>query len=166
MDTWTDRLSEYVDGDLDATSHAALSQHLAQCGECSAIVADLRFIAASAASLPDVGPRTDLWAGIAASIGAPTSHTPTLVAQDAARVIPLHTERMRRRSITLSLPQLAAAAVVLLALGGTAVWNLRPVDASRTIEAVGLRPRSPQAALGRAALKGRVIPMCSMRIWL
>ena len=139
MDNWTDRLSEYVDGDLDATSHAALSQHLAECDECSAIVADLRFIAASAASLPDAEPATDLWSGIAAAIGAPnavvSSGAPGRVAQDPARVIPLHTERVRRRSITLSFPQLAAAAVLLLALGGTAVWNLRPANAPRTIAA-------------------------------
>ena len=130
MDAWTDRLSEYIDGELDATSAAALEQHLRECAECSAIVADLRLIAADAAELEAVEPATDLWAGIAAQIGA-----------SGAPAISLDAHRGRRRSITMTMPQLAAAAILLLALGGTAVWQMAPKRGAPAV-AGGNRPGS------------------------
>ena len=33
-DHWTDRLSEYLDGDLTAGERTALEAHLAPCGVC------------------------------------------------------------------------------------------------------------------------------------
>ena len=38
-DTWNDRLSEYLDGELEPRERAALETHLAGCVECRA---DLR----------------------------------------------------------------------------------------------------------------------------
>jgi anti-sigma factor RsiW len=148
MDNWTDKLSEYIDGELDATSAAALEQHLRGCEACSAIVADLRVIAAGAAALPDATPANDLWSGIAAQIGAPAgaAHSAEASGTSAdARVISLDAHRSPRRSVTLSMPQLAAAAVVLLALGGTAVWQMHP-SKSATV-AIGTRTNSDTAAL-------------------
>ena len=33
-DKWTDRLSAYLDGELDSVDRAALEAHLEQCDEC------------------------------------------------------------------------------------------------------------------------------------
>ena len=41
-DAWTDRLSEYVDGELDAAERGALEVHLQLCGRCTGTVAGLR----------------------------------------------------------------------------------------------------------------------------
>ena len=67
-DIWTNRLSEYLDGELDATERAALEAHLATCGHCYATLADLRDVVAHAKTLVDREPAKDLWAGIRAGL--------------------------------------------------------------------------------------------------
>lgn len=130
MDTWTDRLSEYMDGELNATDASALEQHLRECAECATTLADLRLITAQAGVLETREPTRDLWAGIAAEIGAKDN------------VISLDAHRKTKRSVTLSMPQVAAAAVVLLALGGIAVRQMQPSrDDQRTV-ATATQPTS------------------------
>lgn len=55
-DPWIDRLSEYVDGELDDVTSAALEGHLVTCDECRAITEDLRQIAIRARALPERRP--------------------------------------------------------------------------------------------------------------
>ncbi len=100
-----ERLSAYLDGELDGPDRAAADAHLTECAECRAALEDLRQLALRAGTLEDRPPATDLWAGIAARLSAPAP----------VPVIPL------RRRFTFSLPQLAAAAVVLMALSSGAV---------------------------------------------
>src|SRR5687768_2462955 len=96
----TDRLSEYITGDLDAPERAQVEQHLAGCADCRQLATDLRGIMTSASSLGDSAPARDLWAGV------------------AARIAPL---RARRR-FSFTLPQLAAAGIALMLLSGGMVW--------------------------------------------
>ncbi|MEO5511889.1 MAG: zf-HC2 domain-containing protein [Longimicrobiales bacterium] len=135
MDEWTERLSEYVDGELDDGTRSELERHITGCDECRAIIADLRFVVASAAALEDADPPVDLWNGIAAQIGA-TTHG----ASQAARIIPIDAHRKSHRSFTLSIPQLAAAATVLLVLGGAAVYTLRPDSNTQIAANNGVAP--------------------------
>jgi len=109
-DAWTDRLSEYIDGELDAAETAALEQHLKECDACAAIVVELRAVVGSATLAGGIEPERDLWQGIAARIGAQPA------------VIPI---RRSPRRFSFSAPQLAAAAVVLMALSGGAVYLLQ-----------------------------------------
>ena len=104
-DPWTARLSEYVDGELPADERVELERHLETCDECRTIVGDLGRLRDAAGQLADQEPPRDLWAGIEARIGG------------EARVLPL------RRRWTFTLPQLAAAAALLVAVGagGTAI---------------------------------------------
>jgi hypothetical protein len=118
-DQWMDRLSEYLDGDLASGERTALEAHLAVCAACRAALDDLRHVVTRAHALVDQPVGRDLWPGIAARIGA-----------TAPPVIDLASRRPRRR-ISLSLPQLAAAAVFLIAatVGGTSL-ALRPAPAA------------------------------------
>lgn len=45
-DKWSERLSEYLDGELGADEAAALEQHLAECAKCSEALAELRLVVA------------------------------------------------------------------------------------------------------------------------
>lgn len=110
-DSWTDRLSEYLDDELSARERAALEQHLAGCDDCRAVLADLRAVTAIAAGAAAAPPAHDLWPDIAARIGAPAP----------AGVVTLASRRARPR-FSFTLPQLAAAAVVLMAISASAVW--------------------------------------------
>jgi anti-sigma factor RsiW len=113
-DRWTDRLSEYLDGDLSADECAALEAHLRACPACRSTVDGLRRVMTSAHTLVD-RPVGDLWYGISARIGA-----------EAGPVVSLAAYRARRR-VALTIPQLAAAAVLLVSLSIGAAWlALRP----------------------------------------
>ncbi len=106
-DTWTDRLSEYIDGTLAKTERGALEAHLADCEACRTTLDELRRVVARARALDDRPPASDLWPAIAEQIG---------VSSGAHRVVSLAEHRTRRR-VTFTVPQLAAAAALLLLLG-------------------------------------------------
>jgi Putative zinc-finger len=104
-DLWTDRLSEYLDGELSAGEQAELETHLRGCAECAALLVELRRVVARARAVEDRPPTRDLWPGIAQHIG---------VARGPRR-------------FTFSLPQLAAAGIALAALAGGGAWLAHPV---------------------------------------
>ena len=107
-DKWTDRLSEYLDAELDNEERVALEAHLATCGDCRATLEDLRRVVGRARALEDRAPRTDLWAGIAKQIRH--EHVPDV------------RDRLVRRRLSLTVGQLLAASVALVMLAGGSVW--------------------------------------------
>lgn len=117
-DQWTDRLSEYLDGELDDATRVALEAHLATCAECTTVLADLRRVVARAQALDDRPPARDLWSGIAERIGVSTD--------DLAA-------RRARRRVSFTVPQLVAASVTLVA-------------ASAAIASLVLRQAAPAVA--------------------
>jgi putative zinc finger protein len=114
-DAFTDRLSDYLDGEeMGAAERAAIEAHLAACGSCRTTLAELREVAARAAALPDAAPAVDLWAGVADRL------TPSTSVRAFVR------PRLRRFSFTL--PQLVAAGLALMVLSGGLVWVARLGD--------------------------------------
>ncbi len=67
-DPWVDRLSAYVDGELDQAELLNLERHLEECVVCRDAVADLREIIAMAPRYDGRGPKQDLWPAIAKGI--------------------------------------------------------------------------------------------------
>lgn len=110
IDRYTDRLSEYLDGELNARERADVDAHLRSCAACRETLTDLRSVVARAAALPVEDPRTDLWPGILGEIEADAGPA----------VVPLASRRAR--AFSFSLPQLAAAAVLLMTVSGGSVW--------------------------------------------
>ena len=55
-DQWTDRLSEYLDGDLAEHEQAAIEAHLDTCAACGETLAGLRRIVVRARSLEERPP--------------------------------------------------------------------------------------------------------------
>jgi anti-sigma factor RsiW len=113
-DDWTDRLSEYLDGELTPDERVALERHLAGCGACAATLEELRRVVERMRSLPARAPAADLWGDIAERIDARPPMN--------GRVVPMRTAASRRFSFTL--PQLAAASVLLALLSGGIAWRL------------------------------------------
>jgi len=115
-DQWTDRLSEYVDGELANGERGALEAHLATCAACRGAVAELRQVVARARSLEDRAPQTDLWSGVAKRIGA-------------GQVVDI-----RSRRFSFNVPQLIAASIALVLLSGGGMWVAlrRPATPSGT----------------------------------
>jgi len=105
-DQWTDRLSEYLDGELAGPERTALEAHLVSCDACRTTLDELRRVVTNARALDDRPPSADLWPVVAARIG--------LAARSQPRPV------VRRFSFTV--PQLAAASVALALVAGGAAW--------------------------------------------
>lgn len=103
-DQWTDRLSEYVDGELADGERSALEAHLATCADCRATVDDLRKVVGRARALDDRAPKADLWPGVAQRIGS-------------GKVV-----EIRSRRFSFNVPQLIAASVALVLVSGGGMW--------------------------------------------
>jgi len=105
-DQWTDRLSEYLDGEVTGPERTALEAHVASCDACRTTLDELRRVVTNARALDDRPPTVDLWPAIATRIGLASR----------SKVRPL------ARRLAFTVPQLVAASVVLALLSGGAAW--------------------------------------------
>jgi len=128
----SDHLSDYLDDELGASQRAAVDAHLRACAACVAELEDLRRVVTHAAAMIelDAPPVHDLWTGIRARIDTSRAGvTPFRAGTTNPNPEPGTRNRepldARRRRISLSIAQLATAAVLLMALSGTAAWLLR-----------------------------------------
>jgi anti-sigma factor RsiW len=96
-------LSSYVDDDVTALERMRVESHLAQCEQCRADLEGLRRVVRRAGTLDDRPPANDLWAGIESRLHS----------ADTSDVVPF---APRRRRFAFTMPQLAAAAAVLVAV--------------------------------------------------
>ena len=140
-DSFTDLLSDYLDDEgLPLDDRHRIEAHLAGCGECRAVLEDLREVAAHAAAMEDTVPDADLWPGVAARIGAgPTRE-----------VTPFRLLPSAGRRISFTVPQLIAAGLALMLLSGGTVWLAR-LGGSRT----DFEPVSAEVA---SETRGSVVP--------
>ncbi len=130
-----ERLSEYVDETLEANERAAVEAHLASCEACRTLVEELRAVVLRATALGGIEPERDLWRGIAARIGAGAAPAPAEggtragepasvpdVAPAAAPVPIARHPRWPAMTLRFTLPQVAAAAVLIAALSAGGAW--------------------------------------------
>jgi anti-sigma factor RsiW len=139
---WTNQLSDYLDGELPAGDRGAVEAHLQSCAPCAAVLHDLQRVVARAQSVEARPPRADLWAGIANRIdtGRP--------AAEPGFVMPF--ARRDARRFTFTLPQLAAAAALLMAVSGGIAWEA----AVRSPEGLRHAASAPETTPGRDAAPG------------
>ena len=122
---WTDKLSDYLDDELEAAERAAVDAHLRECADCSAVLNDLRRVIAlaQAAAVDARPPQADLWTGVAGRI-----------------------DRIRQpRRVSLTVTQLAAAAVLVAAVSGGLAWQFAPPFGGQ-----GLRSETSAPDIARA----------------
>ncbi|HTO74022.1 MAG TPA: zf-HC2 domain-containing protein [Gemmatimonadales bacterium] len=136
-DTYTDLLSDYLDDELPADLRTEVSEHLEQCAECRATLAELRTVLARARTLSADQSGTDQWQGIAALIQKPG----------------IGGKAVRRR-VLMTWPELAAAAVLLVVAGAGGAWLMlrghRPqpvatITIGPAASTIGADPRAPHA---------------------
>lgn len=121
----TDQLSDYLDGELTGDEAALVETHLRECAACNAVLNDLKRIVAQAQHLEPRPPQADLWAGIERRI---------------ERVTP-------PRRVSFTLPQLAAAAALLIAVSaGTAIKLSTPSAPAVTPTEQAATAQPPSAA--------------------
>ena len=119
-DMWTEKLSEYIDGELSVADTEALEAHLMECAECGRTLQQLRTVVARAGQVIDREPAADLWQGIAARIAVAEVETDT----------PLTTSPGKRR-LSFSIPQLAAASIALMLMSAGTMYMMVGRDAEQ-----------------------------------
>lgn len=124
---WTDRLSEYLDAELTPGERALCEAHLAACAACRGVLEELRAVIQIARADVDVATTTNLWPGISARIGDDTraaraealAFTPRSMEPSSMKASPsgvATSSKVTGRQIAFTLPQLALAASLLIAV--------------------------------------------------
>jgi len=113
---WSGRLSAYLDGEIKGGERERLESHVAQCAACAVALAELREVIARARALEDRPPSTDLWSAIESQLA------PRGVSAGKARGTVVDGSKWWGRRFDVALPQLAAAAVLLVLLSAGAMW--------------------------------------------
>jgi anti-sigma factor RsiW len=154
---WTAKLSEFLDDELTPEERYAVESHLQGCAACTAVLDELKQVVSRARLVAPRPPQADLWPGIAERLESEAA---------PAAIIPLRSRAAWR--VTFTLPQLAAASLLIAAMSGGLVWSLRnraetrSAEASRSIDtdrsAEASRSADPTAAqLEREALAERAV---------
>ena len=147
-DTWMERLSEYLDGEMDRAERDALEAHVKGCPECAAALADLRKVRAKARELNDAPVPPEIWSRIERAIEAPA----------APRILELG--RSERGRFAISLPELLAACLVVAIVSGGGVYAFlrhqsaavtQPVRTASRPETQGTSAPAPQATVSEPA---------------
>ena len=141
-DRWTEKLSEYLDGELSVAERQELEAHLTSCEECAAMLERLRRVVTRAQDLEDRPPAGDLWSGIAERIGAASAEDADIADLAGRR---RRKEASRGRRLTFSLPQLAAASIALMVFSAGTAW-LASRAASPAVDVAGVAGTSSDAS--------------------
>lgn len=116
-DLWMDRLSEYLDNEMERSERDALEAHLAKCAECPAVLVELRKVRARARDRSESPVPEEIWPRIERAIASGGTKGP-------ARITRLGLPARIRSSF--SLPEvLAACLAVAIVSGGTVFAVLR-----------------------------------------
>jgi len=107
---WTDRLSDYLDGELSDHEHRSVAAHVAGCVECSQALHELRAVVERARTLVPAEPPADLWKAVADRIAVENEG-------------PIATLGTRRR-FSFTWPELIAASVLLVLVSGWAALRM------------------------------------------
>lgn len=139
MDQWTERLSEYIDGELTTVESEALEAHLMECADCGRTLQQLRRVVTRAGRVLDHEPAQDLWPAIAARLSA---DQPATVAA-----------RPLKRRVSFSVSQLAAASVLLMLVSAGTMYMLVSNDEAAPLAAVQQQPTGASATAVRTVTR-------------
>lgn len=119
----TARMHDLVDGLLSAAEVEAAQAHVEECAGCREEYARLSEVVGTLRSLPrSAEAPTGLWAGIEDRLGEVESDEVLQPEAPLADVVPLPVTTRTDRRVSFSMPQLAAAAVVVSVLSAGTVW--------------------------------------------
>jgi hypothetical protein len=110
-----ERLSAYLDGELDAAAAGAVERHLAECADCRATLKQLGAVKQWAPGYTGVPASRELWGKVLTGIEPPAPVAKPRIAWHGRR-------------INVGMPMLLAASIALLLIGAGVVYNLRPTQ--------------------------------------
>jgi hypothetical protein len=133
-DRFADKLSDYLERDVDEPTRASMDAHAVECAECGSLLTDLRSLRLGAANLPELVPSRDLWNGIAERI-----ETPVILMRAQRAEGPLAHSKRRMRVWA----GLAAAGLVAVTATVTHELTKRSIVATPPVAVATVTPSSP-----------------------
>jgi hypothetical protein len=133
---FNETLLPYLEHEVDDATRTAIERHSVTCGECGALLADLRNLRIDSANLPVLQPSRDLWSGIAARIEAPVVSIGGARAASAGRSVNV---RRWMRGAMLAASLVAAAGVGYLAAGTRTQVVQGPIVEQPVVDTVVVR---------------------------
>jgi len=133
-----DQLSDYLDDELDSVAGAAVARHLAECQACAETLEQLRAVRTWAPGYAGLPTSRDLWPQVKRGIEAPAKTT-----------LPWHGRR-----VTIGVPLLLAASVILVLLSATVVTLMRR-GTPRVADTTGIIAEAPGWDWSKAQLIDR-----------
>ena len=140
-DRYTELLSAYLDEELPADLRTEVAEHLEQCAECRATLAELKDVMARAHTLAADQSGQDQWQSIASLIQKPAIGGPAV-----------------KRRVAMSWMQLAAAAVVLIALGAAIPWLVVPRPRNHVVAVVPRTTPAPTPGVTANPVETHAVP--------
>src|SRR5262249_42728346 len=131
---WTDRLSDYLDGELSDEDHRAVATHVHECVACARTLDELRAVIEHAQALPPTAPSASVWRGVADRIAAPGATRPIVG------------DFVSPRRFAFTWPELVAASILLVVVSGWAALQLTTNHPTSEGAAPGVRPAPANAA--------------------
>jgi anti-sigma factor RsiW len=130
-------LSDYIDGELTPADRTACDRHLAECQVCTDVLRELQGVTTFAKTATETWPADDLWPSILARIEGKR------VTEGSVTTDPFTDARLRRqpRRISFTLPQLALAASLLIAVSAGVAY----IAAGRVVTQSAVRETPIQA---------------------
>lgn len=143
---WTDKLSDWLDGDLPEREAEAVGEHLAACNACRKVESELAEVRRQARALSHSGPGRDLWPAIKADLGRDplADDVIDLTRHLDAEAPAVQSAAAPREGIFLGFPQLVAAALVLV-FGGWAMGAITADSTSGRATAASVVAESPSS---------------------
>jgi anti-sigma factor RsiW len=149
----TDALSDYLNDDLSQAERLEIEGHLSACAECRAVLEGLRAVVGKAGGLEDSSPTSDLWADIAKAIKDAPQEDEQVIDLSTRMASPKPVEIDRR--VRLTLPQLAAASLIMMMASGALAWSVRPAtEGAGVVSEVPAAMVVPASLVDRPALAG------------
>jgi hypothetical protein len=138
QDVWTDRLSEYLDDELDRNGREELEAHLEGCPHCASALAELRLVRARARDLSNAPVPREIWSRIEAVIAE-------------RKKIPFPEYRTVKKrpaggwaARSFSLPELVAACLGIAILSGGTVFAVLQGRVSKAPAPAQVATRTPE----------------------
>lgn len=142
-DPWTEQLSAYLDGELDAAQRQALEHHLAGCASCQAALRQLKGVVAWAQGYSGSPPKVDVWPRVAAGM------TPRGAGAD---MVDLPARHKAHWPTAFRSPQALAAGIALAVVAASSWWLARATAPVPEMQGVVAAWEPPAGAATRVSI--------------
>jgi anti-sigma factor RsiW len=155
-DRFHELVRDWLDGDIDAESRAALDAHAATCEACRALMTDLRNIRQTASTLERHAPPPRVWARLEQQLAAEPRFREA-ASRRAADMTSTAGRRTRPNLWNWRSPVLALAASLILMVGGSLYvlhrWTQGPTPGTTISTAAAPTANNPSNAPGPALVE-------------